>query len=1020
MKTRIPLIFLLFLPLLLPAQVYNVTRYSTTEGLIQSQVRALLEDDKGFLWLGTHRGVSKFDGQRFTNYTTKSYPKQAGNFLTDLLEDLRGRIWIATDKGLSRFDGRSFRTYSTREGLPSPDIQSLLQDQDGRIWVGDASGNISLIESDILIPTPYRWQGPAQERSIHDMLEDQKGHIWIATNRGLFKWKGQFIEPFLPAGLPAEMEIFDLLQDYQGNIWLGTSNGVYRLNRATNASRETPYQIDFYSSEDGLPDNRVFCMVSDSVEQTVWFGTGRGIAYYQSGEVTPIVRTDRILDYQMRSATIDREGDLWFGTEGGGVRKVTRGIFEKYNMEVGMSSNIAKSFLQDDQGKIWISTYDQGVNILPPNTNVFKMRDELKHPDIGGNDISYSYEDRAGNFWFCFYSGGITRYDGRTYTQFGPESGLISASTYCVTEDHLGQIWVATDQGVYRQKEGLFEPIGLEDSLADEAAFILLEDADNRMWIGTSKRLTIWDKGVFSHHSGGPGRIGDNIISFLEDPKGRIWIASSKGLTSYNPETDSFHYIRISGAEGAEVVVSFAMEPTSLTTYLWIGTENGAYRMDLDAFSYDTKPVFEHYTQKDGLPSMECNANAAFVDAEGNVWLGTAEGAIRKPAGTERKPVVLKPGIYITDVQASQDSSWKELGYVIDRKTGLPVNLSLPHTENSLSFRFIGISLNSPQQIEYKHRLVGTDEKAWSEVKSTRQTTFSIGNLIPGTYTFEVIAKKESSKWDEQNPAQFTFTIRRPYYQTWWFRGLLFLIFLGVAYAFYRAVTNRRRQREREQMMQNKAEKLTLEHQALYAMMNPHFTFNALQSIQYYIHRQDKISANKFLSSFARLIRKNLESTKSEFISLGEEVERLGLYLSLEKMRFHEKIEYEVEVDFDVDQHNTLLPPMILQPFVENSIKHGIMPLEGDGKVKVHISILDEDHLQVLIQDNGIGIAASKIKKADRPNDHVSKGMEITKDRLKLFADMTNTTHSLDIEELKDEAGKVCGTQVRMILPLYM
>lgn len=1008
MKRRLYLLSLLFLPLLLPAQVYNVTGYSTADGLSQSQVRALMQDQKGFLWLGTHRGVNKFDGRNFTSYSAKS--AIIGNFVTDLIQDQQGRIWIATDKGISRFDGRGFVNYTTEDSLPlpSPDVQALMEDSDGRIWVG-VGGEICVIEEGRLIVKPYSWDQPHQQRIIYDLLEIPGGHVWIATDQGLFQWRGQRIEPYTIADLPSRPEIYKILVDKKGRLWLGTNRGVYLIDQQ---------RVTHFTQQEGLSDNRVFCLVEDQ-QGWIWFGTGRGVSYFHDGKISRIVRTDRILDFQIRSAAIDSEGDLWFGTEGGGVRKLTRGVFEQYNMEDGLSSNIAKSFLKDESGRIWVSTYDQGINIIRDRTVLTAERKGIQTPGMGGKDISYSFEDSKGNFWFAFYTGGITRYDGKGFRTYGASAGLTAGASYCIAEDHTGQLWIGTDKGIYVLKNETFSHIGLEEGLRDETVFSLLEDSRQRVWIGTSKGLSRWEAGKIRHFD----HAGDNVISFLEEKdEQRLWIASSVSLSLYDLATDSaFIPVRVSGAEGAEVAVSLALETPKGGRFLWIGTENGAYRLDLSTFDPTREnATFEHYTQKDGLPSMECNANAAFVDEEGNLWLGTAEGAIRKPADSERRDPEMEPRIHITEVRISSDSTWQDLGYQIDRNTSLPANLSLPYTENTLDFHYIGISLKSPQQIEYKHRLLGQDDRDWEEIKSTRQTNVSIANLIPGNYTFEVITKKESSQWDENNVARFSFTIQRPYWQTWWFRSIQLLILAGFGYAVYRTVTNRRRQRQREQMMKNQAEKLTLEHQALYAMMNPHFTFNALQSIQYYIHRQDKVSANKFLSSFARLIRKNLESTQSDFISLAEEVERLGLYLSLEKMRFHEKFEYQVSVDPEVDQHNTLLPPMILQPFVENSIKHGIMPLEGEGKVEVRISKRDEAHLQILISDNGIGVEASRKQKENRPNDHVSKGMQITQDRLKLFADMTHKQHSLDIEPILDEKGAIKGTQVRMVLPLYV
>jgi LytS/YehU family sensor histidine kinase len=203
-------------------------------------------------------------------------------------------------------------------------------------------------------------------------------------------------------------------------------------------------------------------------------------------------------------------------------------------------------------------------------------------------------------------------------------------------------------------------------------------------------------------------------------------------------------------------------------------------------------------------------------------------------------------------------------------------------------------------------------------------------------------------------------------------------------------------------------------------MMNPHFTFNALQSIQYFIHTQDKVAATKFLSQFAKLVRMNLDSSKTEFISLNEEMERLKLYLSLEKMRFQEKFDYDIRIAAGIDKSETQIPPMILQPFVENSIKHGIMPLGEKGEIFVSVELLESDTLKVTIQDNGIGIEASKKLKENRVSDHVSKGMQITQDRLSLFSKTSGKEYKVEIKEIKGEDEKVIGTAVVILLPTHL
>ena len=957
------------------SQVYNVTRYSTDAGLHQSQVMALLQDSKGYLWLGTHRGASKFDGKNFTNYEPGKNGL-AGSFLSDLLEDDQGNIWMATDKGLNRFDGHNFTHYSTADGLLDENVQSLMMDHLNRIWIGSKSGDIFLWDDQKIIPVPYPWTSKGEEFSILSMLEDHHQNVWVGTSNGLFrinlKDEQPTIRPFSQNDRKGKREIYCLLE-FEHRIWLGTNQGVQWIDN--HAQTIKPADIT------NLPDKSINCMVSTPDGQ-IWMGTGMGIARYKDGTFSQIRPNDRMLRFQIRSVTRDYEGNIWFGTDGGGLRKITEGVFESIGMDEGLSSNIAKSFLQDSEGHIWISSKDRGIDIYDRKNNQIVQKISVQD-GLGGNAICTSFEDGKGNFWFASYNGTLTRYDGNSFAVFGEEQGLQCNAVYYVSEDAEKNLWAGTDNGMFLKLGNRFvRTYHEENGLSSNIVYSMANDHRGRLWVGTAGGLDILsDTGIMHLHA--PEEIGTNVITLLEDHSKRMWVGSSKGLSFV--QDGKAQWVRISGAPGAHTVIGLVMENRR---FLWVGTENGAYRLNLENFTpfADERPRFELYTQKDGLPSLECNANAAFEDDEGYIWLGTAEGAIFRPRVTIRKEDHYKPRIYITDVQSSsQDTSWEAMNYQLN-EMGLPKNLSLSPDDNRLDFHFIGISLKSPKQVEYRFMLEGIDED-WH--RPTRQTNVFYPNLGPGDYTFKVVAKMEADPWDYSEPATFSFTINPPFTQTWYFYLLMALILIGLGFGIYRQITLRRRRKAEEQHIRDTAEKLQLEHQALYAMMNPHFTFNALQSIQYFIHRQDKKSANKFLSSFAKLVRKNLESTKSDFITLAEEVERLKLYLSLEKMRFPEKFDFIVSTGNEVESHEIQIPPMILQPFVENSIKHGIMPLDADGEITVNIEKIDEDYLRIIISDNGIGIEASKKKKANRPSDHVSKGMQITLDRLALFARMT-------------------------------
>jgi len=211
-----------------------------------------------------------------------------------------------------------------------------------------------------------------------------------------------------------------------------------------------------------------------------------------------------------------------------------------------------------------------------------------------------------------------------------------------------------------------------------------------------------------------------------------------------------------------------------------------------------------------------------------------------------------------------------------------------------------------------------------------------------------------------------------------------------------------------------------LEQQSLNASMNRHFIFNALNSIQYYINRQDKLAANRYLSSFAKLIRKNLDSSSSpdNLVALSEELERLDLYISLEHMRFQDKFEYEITIDPTIDTSSIRVPAMFLQPYVENSIWHGVLPMKSAGKIEVKI-VKTANEIKFSIEDNGIGIEKSLAKKGTLGHSHDSKGMKITSSRINVLRTLTKRNiQIIGPFEVKNENEETMGTKVEIVFSL--
>lgn len=978
------------------SQVYNVTTFSRKDGLAQSQVIAILEDEKGYLWLGTHRGVDRFDGIHFKNYMDGL----SGNFISGLLEDKKGRIWIANENGLDFFNGLTLTTLSNRGGLSDGGFSALEKDNEGNVWIGTNGEGIWYFHNDSFYHNPFNANKILNKGNIQDLCFDTRGRMWIAALEGLYvKEPGDDIEKY--TGYPGP--VLSLFEDSNGNIWMGTNSGATCFNPNDN-SPNTYYPL----KQAGFSDPRIYTTIEDQ-NGNIWLGTGNGLAKLDrnASSLKPFQPENESLNIKITSSILDREGNIWFGTDGGGLRRITEGTFESYSGKNVLSSNLAKSFLEDEQGQIWVSTKDQGISILENG----KLQRFITEKDgLGGRDICSSFEDSKGNFWFASYSGTLSRYGNNRFEVFDESDGLNCTAVYWVSESQDGTIWIGTDNGLFSLRNGkIVLAYNQKDGLPSETIYSILPAKDGKIWIGTKQGVAyLKDKKIEAYF--GDDAIGNNVITLAEDHEDRIWIGSAAGLACIINGRP--YWVKISGTTGAHTVVSLLVEKDK---YLWVGTENGAYRLSLDSFDPNGKNTFEHYIEKDGLLSKECNANAIFMDSKGAIWIGTSDGASRRPFKTQRKQLTMPPALYITKFLEKEPHEWNK-DYELNEMM-LPKSLELPFTQTRVDFEFIGISLKSPEQVEYRYKLEGVD-KAWQ--KPTHNNSVFYPNLKPGDYTFVLTAKRETEPWNYDYSKSYSFSIEPPFWQRTWFLILVFMVISGIGYYLYYNYIQRRRQLEDEQKIRNAAEKLQLEHQALYAMMNPHFTFNALQSIQNFIQRNDKKAAHKFLSSFAKLVRKNLDSTKLDYISLGEEIDRLKLYMGLEKMRFPEKFDYHVDIGQEIDLSETKIPPMVLQPFVENSIKHGIMSLESNGLIEISLKQKDEDHLSIKIRDNGIGIEASKQRRRDRPSDHVSKGMQITKDRLALFARITEKDYFLDIREEKDDEGKVLGTLVEMTLPMHV
>jgi hypothetical protein len=338
-------------------------------------------------------------------------------------------------------------------------------------------------------------------------------------------------------------------------------------------------------------------------------------------------------------------------------------------------------------------------------------------------------------------------------------------------------------------------------------------------------------------------------------------------------------------------------------------------------------------------------------------------------------------------------------------------NPVVPFGDRSMRFEYAGISYRSGGDITYRYRMIGLDS-SW---RTTKLTELQYAVLPPGAYELQLMAINKfgiSSGLLSQR-----FMVVTPFWLTTWFDVLVVVIFALCTWglASWRIRTVRRRQREKDQLARKMME---LERMALQAQMNPHFIFNCLTSVQQYVVDRDIFSANKYIAGLARVIRLTLHNSSLAFISLADEVAYLSTYLALEKLRFKEKMEYAIDVDPRILQNSCYIPPMLIQPYVENSIRHGLRHRKGGmGKIWVRVSQgqdLEPPGLTVIVEDNGIGRERSAQYKTAEHIEYQSKGMTMTADRIRIINATYAANIRVEVIDLKDAADQPAGTRVVM------
>ncbi len=429
--------------------------------------------------------------------------------------------------------------------------------------------------------------------------------------------------------------------------------------------------------------------------------------------------------------------------------------------------------------------------------------------------------------------------------------------------------------------------------------------------------------------------------------------------------------------------------------HLWVSTNKGLSKFD------PVNETFKNFDAQDGLQSNVFGLNANCMLKSGQLAFGGINGFnIFDPSDITSNAYI--PDIVITDFNIYGES------FQTNRDIHELEEIQLSYEENFITIKYAALDFTNPEKNQYAYKLEGFNSD-WIYPGNNNTAVYT--NLNPGSYTFRVIGSNNDGVWNERG-ASLNIVILPPFWQTFWFRLFLVLLFLLGLYLLIQVIRDRAKKSS-----EIKEKMIELRMQALRAKMNPHFIFNTINSIQYFLTTNEKRTALEYLSKFARLMRLTLEFSDKTTISISEELESLKLYLDLEKLRFENKFDYKIDIEPQIDTRRMMIPHMLIQPYVENAVKHGIQNKIDKGMVKISVKKKDNE-IYYVIEDNGIGIRKSLELKQQENIQQKSSGMEITRDRINLLNLEQKENERLEITDLSEESTEKTGTKVEITIPI--
>lgn len=904
-----------------------------------------------------------------------------------LFQDRDGFLWIGTESGLCRYDGSHFKNFTVNDGLPANEVLGVFQDSRGRIWLSFYKATIAYIyngkiynqENDSLLKKVQ-----LKDRIV-GIAENSQGDIIICvtTYFNLIR-KNNTVDYYFPGRLgvigavhaysdgPAfiianSQEIYrfenDKVQFIRPLVYgpqLAQAGLLLNRNYFTHLYTDSIHLRDTIIRHGIQPKNIIkYSPVSDSM---LSINTPEGaflftLNDYKLIKILPGIKVSNVF--------MDREKNIWIGTLGMGLYKMSsRAIVNK---KIGENQDDI-SYVTKTQGKIVVG--NNYSNVFEYEKNKFTMT--YQRPEAVYSQTKVIYYDEPvkdefiighSNFIVALRGGKISLRHFPRLKHVAPfdKDRLLLSMGYCLATV---------------RKDDLYS----WDTVWKQQSISALRTGDSILMGKLSALL------VFKIENGGfvlkdsllPGK---NIIAINKSNDGLIWVCTAEhGLYCFQNGKQVRHFTESLGLPSNNVRTVFLEDNNA-----WFGTDKGLVKIIHKNGGFH----LQKYSTADGLASNIINA--IYVDSN-TIYLGTPQGLCY----FDERNIETNSFCNLVLTRVSIGDSTVDFGEKYRIRDG-----------ERLTVEFSGISLRSEQEMSFRYKINGIDEN-W---RSSASNVLEFATLPFGAYSLQIVAINKFGR--ESKPLSINLEVMRPFHKTIWFWLLMILVpVLLIIFLVSRRIISRRK--KQLQKLEQEMRITKLEQMALRAQMNPHFIFNCISAIQQLVIEKDTGNASRFIDSFAGLVRQTLDNAPEVFISLGEEIKFLNNYFELERIRLEDRFSYQIKTGGLTNKEQIRVPNMVIQPFVENAIKHGIRyKKNGKGYVEVNFE-QQENLLRCTITDNGVGREKAMQMRKESGIHHASKGMSITMRRIESLNAVTNQKIYIGIEDLKDAQQLACGTRVKI------